>query len=105
MSSAAPAPADVEGLIEEARAAERAGRLGTARRRYEAALHRLRADAHEVTASAVMRWIGRLHELEGDLDAASDCYGAAHASAVACASSRDSGRTSSQKSMARSVSR
>lgn len=81
--------ADVAGLVEEARCAERAGRFGTARRRYEAALHLLGAPPDGVSASGLLRWIGRTHEVEGDLDAAFDCYEAAQATAEATGSHGD----------------
>ena len=74
---------DVEGLIEEARVSERAGRFEVARRRYEAALYRLRGPDAAARSSALVRWIGRTHEACGDLSAALDCYEVAYAIAEA----------------------
>jgi putative nucleotidyltransferase with HDIG domain len=80
---------DADGLIEEARASERAGRFEVARRRYESALLRLRGTGDAPRASALLRWIGRTHEATGDLDAALDCYEAARAVAEAAGSLPD----------------
>ena len=79
---------DVEGLIEEARASERAGRFEVARARYEAALRRLDA-GDPAKASALLRWIGRTFEATGAHDVALDCYEAARASAEASGSTLD----------------
>ena len=80
---------DVEGLIEEARTSERAGRFAVARRRYEAALRRLEGPSDAALASALLRWIGRSWEVSGDVDAALDCYEAARASAELAGSTLD----------------
>lgn len=82
-------PDDVEGLVQEARGAERASRFGVARERYESALHRLGRPEHAPFASALLRWIGRTYEATGDLSAALDCYEAALAVANACNSAPD----------------
>jgi len=79
---------DVDGLIEEARAAERASRFDAARTRYEAALYRL-PPGEAATASALLRWIARTHEASGDMGAAMDCLEAALASARAAESTPD----------------
>ena len=52
-------PLDLGGLIDEARAAERASRHDVARKHYEGTLHRLRHADHVPLASALLRWIGR----------------------------------------------
>jgi HD-GYP domain-containing protein (c-di-GMP phosphodiesterase class II) len=80
---------DVDGLIDEARASERAGRFGVARTRYESALRRLEGPSDAALASALLRWIGRSWEASGDLDAALDCYEAARASAELAGSTLD----------------
>jgi len=80
---------DVDGLIEEARASERAGRFEVARQRYESALQRLRGTNESALASTLLRWIGRTWEASGDLDAAVDCYEAARATAEATGSTLD----------------
>ncbi len=88
-----PAPGlptdEADGLVEEARVAERAGRFEVARGRYEAALRRLRGQESAPRASALLRWIGRTHEATGDLGAATDCYEAAFAVAEAAGSTED----------------
>lgn len=81
-----PYPGDIEGLIEEAHAAERAARYAVARQRYESALHTLTDPTDGALASALLRWIGRTYESEGDLSAAYDCVEAALAVAEACES-------------------
>jgi HD-GYP domain-containing protein (c-di-GMP phosphodiesterase class II) len=87
--SEAPHGTDAQGLIDEARVAERAGRFPVARQRYEAALHALQDAKHAALASALLRWIGRTHESEGNLSAALDCYEVAFATAEACESVPD----------------
>lgn len=82
-------PLEVEGLVEEARAAERASRYEVARSRYEAALHRLRHPDHAPLASALLRWIGKTHEATGDFETALDCYEVALAVARACGATAD----------------
>ena len=92
MKPAAPlqvVPLGVDGLIEEARAAERSSRYVVARKRYEAALRRLPGSDTAPLASALLRWIGRTHESTGDFAAALDCYEAALAVAWACDASAD----------------
>lgn len=80
-------PPGVEAMIEEARSAERASRHVIARQCYEGALRRLRHAVHAPSASALLRWIGRTHDATGDLEAAMDCYEAAHAVALASGAS------------------
>ncbi|MDH3271968.1 MAG: tetratricopeptide repeat protein [Gemmatimonadota bacterium] len=80
---------DVEGLIAEGQAAERAARYRVARQRYEAALRALGGPLEAPRASALLRWIARTHEAEGDHAAAFDCLDAALAIATASGSGSD----------------
>jgi putative nucleotidyltransferase with HDIG domain len=79
----APFPTEVQALVEDGRRAEHLGHHGTARRRFEEALHallRLRAPAG---VHHVIRWIGDVHREQGDSEAAADCYEASRAVAEA----------------------
>jgi tetratricopeptide (TPR) repeat protein len=69
-------------LAEEARALDRLGRRAEARALFERALHSLDASSSS-TASALLRWIARSHEVDADYDAAADCAEAAVAAAEA----------------------
>ena len=76
----------VRALVEEAQRAERQGLREAARSLYERALRSLGdgTDAEAgVTASALVRWVARTHQLDGDADAALDCAEAALAIANA----------------------
>lgn len=64
-------------LLVTAREAERAGTQSAARAAYEEILHRLAGADSAQFAAALLRWIGRTHFHDGDLDAAGDCYEAA----------------------------
>jgi len=80
-----PAPPEVAGLVEAARAAERDARRGEARHRYEQALRALsRGPGRATYAAALIRWIARTHYEGGDLSAARDCFEAALAVSEAC---------------------
>ncbi|HVE77618.1 MAG TPA: diguanylate cyclase [Gemmatimonadaceae bacterium] len=70
-------------LVEEAQLAERQGRHEDARQIYHRALYALGPGAPPDTASALLRWIGRTYQVEGNLEAALDCLGAALAVAEA----------------------
>jgi len=63
-------------LAEEARSLDRAGRRAEARTLFERALHSLDVSSAS-TASAVLRWIARSHEVDADYHAAADCAEAA----------------------------
>ena len=76
------APALAERLA-DARAAEERGQLLVARAHYETVLRGLRGAAAAPLAAALVRWVGRLHLQEGDLDAAADCLVASLAVAEA----------------------
>jgi diguanylate cyclase (GGDEF)-like protein/putative nucleotidyltransferase with HDIG domain len=78
-----PASATWEELIDEGRAAERAGRPAAARAYYEAALYTLRPGDPVHVAPALMRWITRMQLAEGDLAAAEDTLEASLAVAEA----------------------
>ena len=65
--------AQVEELIEQGQLAEREGRREDARRLFENALHSLSGAGNAATASALLRWIGRTYQTDGDPDAALDC--------------------------------
>lgn len=82
-------PEGIRRIIEEARTYERAARFSSARALYERALHRLGGVQYAPLASALLRWIGRTWEAEGELAAAMDCLEAAQAAAEACGSARD----------------
>ncbi len=69
-------------LAEEARALDRLGRRAEARTLFERALHSLDASSAS-TASALLRWIARSHEVDADYHAAADCAEAAVAAAEA----------------------
>lgn len=69
-------------LAEEARALDRLGRRAEARTLFERALHSLDASSSS-TASALLRWIARSHEVDADYETAADCAEAAVASAEA----------------------
>ncbi|HEX7239068.1 MAG TPA: HD domain-containing phosphohydrolase [Longimicrobiaceae bacterium] len=73
----------LEGLIEEARKAERVGAWDEALASYEAALGLLTVEGDPSTAASLMRWIGRVHRERGDLDHARELYEASHAIAEA----------------------
>lgn len=64
-------------LVDEAQLAERRGQRDRARRLYDAALHRLREAASGREASALLRWIARTHQVDGDAEVALDCLEAA----------------------------
>ena len=69
-------------LAEEARALDRLGRRAEARTLFERALHSLDSSSSS-TASALLRWIARSHEVDADYEAAADCAEAAVAIAEA----------------------
>ena len=69
----------IHALVQEARSAELDARRGVARRRYEAALLRLRCAPDAGLASDLIRWIGRTYMDGGDPEAALDCLEAARA--------------------------
>jgi diguanylate cyclase (GGDEF)-like protein/putative nucleotidyltransferase with HDIG domain len=69
-------------LAEEARALDRLGRRAEARTLFERSLHSLDASSAS-TASALLRWIARSHEVDADYQAAADCAEAAVAAAEA----------------------
>ena len=79
-------PPPVQALLASAREAERGGRRPRARALYEEILHGLPPGADTQFAGALLRWIGRAHFDDGDLDAAADCYEAALGSAEALGS-------------------
>src|SRR5215210_5440615 len=74
----------VDALIEQGQAAEREGRREQARELFERALYQLGDDSRAPLASALLRWIGRTHQVDANLDAALDCLEAALAVARAC---------------------
>jgi tetratricopeptide (TPR) repeat protein len=67
----------VDILIQQAQPADREGRRDDARALYERALFSLKRRADAATASSLLRWIGRLHQQAGDVDAALDAFDAA----------------------------
>lgn len=68
-------------LVRRARAAERVGEHGRARKLFEEALHSGGAE-DAPTEAALLRWIGVTHRAEGDTEAALDCFRASKAAAV-----------------------
>ena len=76
--------ASARALAEEARALDRMGRRAEARTLFERALHSLDASSAS-TASALLRWIARSHEVDANYHAAADCAEAAVATAEASA--------------------
>ena len=78
-------PPALQALVDEAHVAEREARRPLARDRYELALHQLKDPSQAPIAAALMRWIGRTHIEDADLDAALDCFEAALAVAEASA--------------------
>lgn len=60
-------------LIDAARRSERRGNHAQARAAYENAL-RTRSRPADVSAAALLRWIGNTHRAQGDREAAHDCY-------------------------------
>jgi len=70
-------------LVRAAESAERRGEFPRAREEYECALRLPDQSGQGASASSLLRWIGRTHLGEGDLDAALDCLAAAHAVANA----------------------
>src|ERR671937_856766 len=77
-------PNSLGALIAEAEAAERQGRREAARELYERALRGLSGPAEAPLASALLRWIARTYQADGDYDAALDCAAAAIAVGEAC---------------------
>jgi len=69
-------------LAEEGRALDRLGRRAEARALFERALHSLDASSSS-TASALLRWIARSHEVDAEYETAADCAEAAVAVAEA----------------------
>lgn len=63
-------------MIEEARAAERAGDGERALACYEAAFSRLGSEGDAATAADLLRWIGTLYRERGELEVATELYGA-----------------------------
>ncbi|HEX5726431.1 MAG TPA: HD domain-containing phosphohydrolase [Longimicrobiaceae bacterium] len=85
MTHAPPAEAcesPTQQLVSQARAAEREGRWHHARALYEAGLRRLRREDGPL-APSLLRWAARMHQQEGDNEAALDALEAALASAEA----------------------
>src|SRR5256885_5568056 len=72
-----------DALVEEAQHAELQGRRVQARELYEVALCRLAEAKSGSHASDLLRWIARTHRVDGDLDLALECAGAALAVAEA----------------------
>lgn len=70
-------------LIEEAQLAERRGQRDQARRLYDAALSRLGEAASGSEGSAILRWIARTHQVDGNAEVALECAEAALAIAEA----------------------
>jgi diguanylate cyclase (GGDEF)-like protein/putative nucleotidyltransferase with HDIG domain len=68
-------------LVNEGQAAERAGHRRVARERYEEVLRRLDPRSHALVGATLIRWIGRTYIEDADLDAALDCCEAALAAA------------------------
>ena len=64
--------ADVEVLIEAARAAEREGQRSRAREAFETALYRLDDAGQAPLAASLLRWIARTHMDEGSLEVAGE---------------------------------
>jgi diguanylate cyclase (GGDEF)-like protein/putative nucleotidyltransferase with HDIG domain len=77
---AALAP-ELQSLVDEGQAAERAAQRRVARERYEEVLRRLDSRAHALVGATLIRWIGRTYIEDADLDAALDCCEAALAAA------------------------
>jgi len=67
----------VDILIQQAQLADREGRRDDARVLYERALFSLKRRADAPVASSLLRWIGRLHHQNGDVDAALEAFDAA----------------------------
>jgi diguanylate cyclase (GGDEF)-like protein len=67
----------VDILIQQAQLADREGRRDDARALYERALFSLKRRADATTAASLLRWIGRLHRQDGDVEAALDAFDAA----------------------------
>jgi diguanylate cyclase (GGDEF)-like protein/putative nucleotidyltransferase with HDIG domain len=67
----------VDILIQQAQLADREGRRDDARVLYERALFSLKRRADATLASSLLRWIGRLHQQAGDVDAALEAFDAA----------------------------
>ncbi len=64
----------VDILIQQAQLADREARHDDARALYERALFALDRRSDASTASALLRWIGRLHDQAGDVDAALEAF-------------------------------
>jgi putative nucleotidyltransferase with HDIG domain len=64
----------LQSVIESAQNAERAGSWGTALDLYQQALEEVRAQQDEVRAAELLRWIGRVYRLRGDLEMADAAY-------------------------------
>lgn len=67
-------PPDIFALIEKARDAERLAQREIARRHYDSVLGKLDRSTPPWAVAAIMRWIGRTHIDDADLDAALDCF-------------------------------
>jgi diguanylate cyclase (GGDEF)-like protein/putative nucleotidyltransferase with HDIG domain len=67
----------VDILIQQAQLADREGRRDDARVLYERALFSLKRRADATIAASLLRWIGRLDDHAGDVDAALDSFDAA----------------------------
>jgi len=67
-------PPNLLALIEKARDAERLAQRKAARRHYDTVLGKLDRSTPPCAVAAIMRWIGRTHIDDADLDAALDCF-------------------------------
>jgi len=67
-------PPNLLALIEKARDAERLAQREAARRHYDTVLGKLDRSTPPCAVAAIMRWIGRTHIDDADLDAALDCF-------------------------------
>ena len=67
----------LEGIIEDAKAAERLGRREEARQLYESALWKLGASEQAPLAATLLRWIARTYIDDANIEAANDCLVAA----------------------------
>lgn len=82
----------VDILIQQAQLAERDGRRDDARVLYERALFSLKRRADAALAASLLRWIGRLHDEAGDVDAALESFETALAIAQLSANDAEIGK-------------
>jgi len=82
----------VDILIQQAQLADREGRRDDARALYERALFSLKRRADAPLAASLLRWLGRLRQQAGDVDAAFDAFDAALTIAQLAADDAETGK-------------